>query len=377
MSDQDPLVTASSAARFGVYIHIPFCAHRCDYCAFATWTDRTHLATRYLDACIHQARRAVADAPAVTSVFVGGGTPSLVDPAHLGRLIEATGAGPDAEITVECNPDDVTDDLLAAFVAVGVNRLSIGVQSMDPAVLAALGRTHDPANVQRAAQAAHAAGLAFNVDLIYGAKGESVASWRATLDAAVDLEPAHVSAYGLTVEPGTPLAADTARHPDDDDQATKYLIATDVLGDAGFEWYEISNWARPGRRCVHNLTYWLGGDYAAVGAAAHGYRKGRRYWHVRTPERFIDALCEGHTPVAASETLDADAARVERLELLSRTGAGVPLDALDPADVEGDLAGLVRRVDAVDPSWQVGDGPRWVLTDRGRLLQTEVAHRLR
>ena len=376
MSDQDPLVTASSAARFGVYIHIPFCAHRCDYCAFATWTDRTHLATRYLDACIHQAKRAVADAPPVTSVFVGGGTPTLVDPDHLGRLIRATGAAPEAEVTVECNPDDVTPELLAVFAAAGVNRLSIGVQSLDPDVLTALGRTHEPSNVQRAAAAAHDAGIGFNVDLIYGAVGESVASWESTLQGALALEPVHVSAYALSVEAGTPLAGDATRHPDDDDQAVKYELATRVLADAGFDWYEISNWARPGHRCIHNLTYWLGGEYAAVGCAAHGYRKGRRYWHVYTPGRFIDSLCEGHSPVAGSETLDADAARIERLELLLRTGAGVPLDAFGPADVATDLAGLVRRVDRVDRSWEVGDAPRWLLTERGRLLQSEVAHRL-
>ncbi len=367
---------APRSQRFGVYIHIPFCSHRCDYCAFATWTDRTGLAPRYLDACIHQASRAVADAPEVTSVFVGGGTPSLVDPHHLGRVIAATGAGGDAEISVECNPDDVTAERLAAFVDAGVNRLSIGVQSMDPEVLASLGRTHDPANVHRAVAAAHDAGIGCNVDVIYGATGESLSSWEATLDRVVALEPVHVSAYALTVEAGTPLAKDRARHPDDDDQAAKYRIAAEKLAAAGFEWYEISNWARPGHRCEHNLTYWLGGDYAAVGCAAHGYRAGRRYWHVYTPERFIDALCEGHSPVAGSEVLDADAARLERLELLLRTGAGVPVDALDPADVDGDLAGLVHRVESVDDTWGVGDAPRWLLTERGRLLENEVALRL-
>ncbi|HET8930905.1 MAG TPA: radical SAM family heme chaperone HemW [Acidimicrobiales bacterium] len=375
--DRATPATAGSAERFGVYIHIPFCVHRCDYCAFATWTDRTGLAPRYLDACIHQAARAVADAPEVTSVFVGGGTPSLVDPRHLGRLIAATGAGPGAEITVECNPDDVTDERLAVLADAGVNRLSIGVQSMDPEVLASLGRTHDPSNVHRAAEAAHAAGIDFNIDVIYGGKGESVESWEATLGAVVALEPVHVSAYALTVEAGTPLAKDPARHPDDDDQATKYRITSDTLDGAGFEWYEISNWARPGHRCVHNLTYWLGGDYAAVGCAAHGYRAGRRYWHVYTPERYIDALCEGHSPVAGSEVLDADAARIERLELLLRTGAGVPIDALDPVDVDGDLVGLVYLADQVAASWGVGSTPRWLLTERGRLLENEVAFRLR
>lgn len=365
--------------RLGVYAHIPFCHHKCDYCAFATWTDRSDLASVYLDACITQARAALEDAPAPDTVFVGGGTPTLVDPEHLARLIASFGAASDAEVTVECNPDDLTASMVDTFGSVGVNRLSIGVQSMDPGVLAALGRTHDPANVRRAAALAHDAGIAFNVDLIYGARGESVASWAATLDDALALGPAHVSTYALTVEPGTPLARDRRRHPDDDDQATKYQLATEVLAGSGFEWYEISNWARPGHACRHNLTYWVGGDYAAVGCAAHGYRDGERYWHIYTPERFSEAVHAGRTPVAGSERLEGDARRLERLELLLRTGAGVPLDAFDDVDTapDGILAGLVRRVDRVPATWGVGDGPRWVLTGAGRLLETEVSFRLK
>ncbi len=310
-------------------------------------------------------------------MFVGGGTPSLVDPARLGEVIAAVDVAPGAEITVESNPDDITVEWVRAVADAGVNRLSIGVQSLDPAVLRSLGRTHDPDNVQRAAEAAHAAGLAFNVDLIYGAAGESRASWERTVRGALALEPAHVSAYALTVEPGTPLASQPARHPDDDDQAAKYLAASSLFADAGFEWYEISNWARPGARCRHNLTYWVGGDYLAVGCAAHGYVGGRRYWHVRTPERYVDAVQSGRRPEAGSETLDADARRLERLELLIRTGAGVPVDALADQDLTGPLVGLVARVARVDAEWGVGDGPRLVLTERGRLLANEVALRLR
>lgn len=364
-------------SRLGVYAHIPFCAHKCDYCAFATWTDRSHLQTAYLDACIVQAATSLEGAPPPDTVFVGGGTPTLVDPEHLARLISSFGAARDAEITVECNPDDLDARQLETFRAAGVNRLSIGVQSMDPTVLTALGRTHDPANVHRAAELAHDAGIPFNVDLIYGAVGETVHSWAATLRAALALEPVHLSAYALTVEPGTALARDRHRRPDDDDQATKYELATDVLADAGFEWYEISNWARPDHRCRHNLVYWLGGDYHAVGCAAHGYRRGERYWHIHTPGRFVDAVNQGRTPVAGSERLDPEARRLERAELLLRTGAGVPEHAFAPEDTAGPLADLVRRVDRVDPSWGVGDQPRWVLTVRGRLLESEVSFRLR
>lgn len=362
--------------RLGVYAHVPFCRHKCDYCAFATWTDRSHLETPYLDACIEQASVALAGAPAPDTVFVGGGTPTLVDPDHLARLIESFGAAPRAEITVECNPDDLTVAQIARFVDAGVNRLSIGVQSMDPVVLAGLGRTHDPANVHRAAESAHDAGIGFNVDLIYGARGETMASWEATLEAALALEPVHVSAYALTIEPGTPLARDRGRHPDDDDQADKYLLASRMLADAGFAWYEISNWARPGHQCRHNLTYWVGGDYVAVGCAAHGYLDGERYWHIHTPARFTEAVRAGRSPVAGSERLDPEAARLERLELLLRTGAGVPLEAFAPEDTAGVLADLVRT-ERVDPAWGVGDEPRWVLTERGRLLESEVSFRLR
>lgn len=370
-------MSAEQDATFGVYLHIPFCRHRCDYCAFATWTDRTGLAYRYLDACEAQAATDLVDAPPVTSVFVGGGTPTLVDPAHLARVIASFGAAPGAEVTVECNPDDVTPDLLRAFAAGGVNRLSIGVQSLAEPVLHALGRTHDPANVRRAADAAHEVGIPFNVDLIYGVAGETMDQWQATLNGALALDPVHVSAYALTVEAGTPLAAQPDRHPDDDDQADKYQMATEVLGAAGYEWYEISNWAKPGHRCRHNLTYWLGGDYLAVGCAAHGYQDGRRYWNVRTPERYLDAVEADRSPVAADERLDADAHRLEALALLVRTGAGVPSDALDPEFVDGVLAGLVERFERVPPDWGVGDGERIVLTEAGRMLANEVALRLR
>jgi oxygen-independent coproporphyrinogen-3 oxidase len=368
---------APPAARFGVYLHVPFCRHRCDYCAFATWTDRGHLVDAYLDACHAQAAADLSGAPPVTSVFVGGGTPTLVDPARLAALVAAFGAPPDAEVTVECNPDDVTVELLRTYADAGVNRLSIGVQSLAEPVLRALGRTHDTDNVRRAAEAAHAVGLGFNVDLIYGAAGETPEQFHDTVRGAVALEPVHVSAYALTVEAGTPLAADESRHPDDDDQADKYRIADEVLGEAGFAWYEISNWAKPGHACRHNLTYWLGGDYAAVGCAAHGYRDGRRYWHVRTPDRFVDAVRAGRSPEAGSERLDPAARRLEALALQVRTGAGVPVDALAADDVDGVLAGLVTRVSQVDASWGVGAEPRLVLTEAGRMLANEVAIRLR
>ena len=350
---------------FGVYLHVPFCRSRCDYCAFATWTDRSHLMTRYLDACRSQVTREVADGvPAVTSVFVGGGTPSLAPPDELLAVLAELPLAPGAELTVESNPDDLSEELLQRYVDGGVTRLSMGVQSMVPKVLAALGRTQDPDNVRRAAEAAHAVGLPFNVDLIYGAVGETLDDWATTLDAAIDLDPSHVSAYALTVEAGTPLADDPARQPDDDTQADEYELATDRLGAAGYEWYEISNWAKPGHECRHNLLYWTEGEYLAIGCAAHGHREGRRYWNLRTPERYVEAVEAGRSPVNAGEELDADARRVEGLQLAIRTRDGVPADAVD-ADVVAELDGFVERRD-----------DRVVLTRRGRLLANEVAIRL-
>lgn len=348
---------------FGVYVHVPFCRHRCDYCAFATWTDRAHLADAYLEACRRQA--VAAEAPPVTSVFVGGGTPSLVPASGLMSILEALPRTAEAETTVECNPDDVTVDLLAAYSGAGVTRVSFGVQSMVPHVLAALGRTHDPDNVRRAAEAAHATGLPFNVDLIHGTVGESLDDWGTTLDEALVLDPAHVSAYGLTVEPGTPLAADPARRPDDDDQADKYLLADERLRAAGFEWYEISNWSRPGQQCRHNLLYWQQGDYLGIGCAAHSHRAGRRWWNIRTPERYIAAIDAGRSPEAAGERIDAATRRVERLQLALRTSTGVP-----------DTAFAADDIDVLEDLLDVTDG-RARLTARGRLLANEVAIRIR
>jgi putative oxygen-independent coproporphyrinogen III oxidase len=348
---------------FGVYVHIPFCARRCDYCAFAAWDDRHHLTGRYLAALRTEAERAGPGLPPLTSVFVGGGTPSMVPPGGLLAVLDALSLAPGAEVTVECNPDTVTPALLDAYADGGVTRISLGVQSMVPHVLEALGRTHDPDNVRRAVEAVRAVGLgSFNLDLIYGGAGESVADWRRTVEEALALDPPHVSAYGLTVEPGTALADDPRRHPDDDDQATKYEVADDLLSAAGLDWYEVSNWCRPGHDCRHNRLYWSQGEYLGLGCAAHSHRDGRRWWNVRTPERYVDAVESGGSAEAAGERLEPDDRRIESLQLALRTRDGVPAEAL----ALDDLAGLVDL-----------SGDRAVLTRRGRLLANEVALRLR
>jgi putative oxygen-independent coproporphyrinogen III oxidase len=318
----DPIV---DPVPFGVYVHIPFCARRCDYCAFATWTDKGHMVDAYLDALRVEIGRAV---------------------------------------TVECNPDTVSDPLLSTYRAGGVSRLSFGVQSLVDHVLVGLGRTHDVANVERAVQSARRVGFdSFNLDLIYGGAGESAGDWQMTLDRLLQLDPPHVSAYALTIEAGTPLAADPARHPDDDDQADKYLLAEAVLGAAGYDWYEISNWAQPGYRCQHNLLYWRQGDYRGFGCAAHSHRAGRRWWNLRTPDRYVDALAEHGSTEGGFEVLDQESRRIEGLQLALRMVDGVPGEALvDDPDIED----LIERRDG-----------RARLTVSGRLLANEVAIRLR
>ena len=349
---------------FGVYVHIPFCASRCDYCAFATWTDRHHLTGPYLGALATDIERAVgAGMPPATSVFVGGGTPSMVPATELVGVLDRVPLAPGAEVTIECNPDTITADLLAAYRDGPVTRLSFGVQSMVPHVLASLGRTHDPDNVRRAVALARTAGFGtFNLDIIYGAAGESLADWEATVRGALELDPPHVSAYGLTVEAGTPLFDDPARYPDDDDQADKYELADDLLSAAGLANYEISNWARPGHECRHNLLYWRQGDYLGFGCAAHSHDAGRRWWNVRTPDRYIALVTSGGSTEAAGEELDDETRRVEGLQLSLRTRDGVPAGTLD-AD---DLPGLVEP-----------HGDRLVLTRAGRLVANEVSLRLR
>lgn len=350
---------------FGVYLHIPFCAKRCDYCAFATWTDRHHLMAEYVAAC----RREIAHAslrPA-SSVFVGGGTPSLLAGELLAGILGDIALAPGAEVTVECNPDDVTPQLVSTYRAAGVNRISIGVQSTVDHVLVSLGRSHDSAAVRTAVEAVGAAGFdSFNIDLVYGAVDESADDWERSLADVLSLTPVppHVSAYGLTVEAGTPLAADCDRHPDDDDQAGKYEQADDALSAAGLANYEISNWARPGHESRHNRLYWSQGNYRGIGCAAHSHHDGRRWWNLRTPERYIEAVNRGESPEGGGEDLDPETRHLEGLQLSLRTRDGVPSAAIDESDPA--LAGLLER-----------RGERIVLTRRGRLLANEVAMRLR
>ena len=352
---------------YGVYVHIPFCRHRCDYCAFATFTDRDHIIEKYLDSLSTEISRAVESGmPTATSIFVGGGTPTRVPPESLMRVLEGIPTTGDAEVTIECNPDDITSDMLRVFRDGGVNRLSFGVQSMQRHVLRSLGRTHDPENVQRSVELARQIGFAdINLDIIYGVHGESVKDWVATVASVVDLQPTHVSAYGLTVEGGTPLADDPSRHPDDDVQAEMYEVVDDLLTAAGMENYEVSNWSQAGRECQHNRLYWFQGNYAGFGSAAHAHHDGRRSWNVRTPDRFIELIDSGQSAESSREDLDVDARRIEGLQLALRMREGVPVDSFSVSDLE-----LMSELVLIN-NGQV------TLTRAGRLMANEVALRLR
>ncbi len=362
---------------FGAYLHVPFCTSRCDYCAFATWDDRGHLVAAYAAALAVEVGRAVEDGmPPARTVYFGGGTPSLLSPDQLYAVLSALPTTSESEVTVECNPETVDAAKLAGYREAGVSRVSFGVQSMDPEVLVSLGRRHDPAGVRTAVEAASATGFgaAYSVDLIMGAAGETVPSWAETLEQVLRLDPApsHVSAYGLTVEPGTPLARDPSRYPDPDDQADKYELADERLTSAGLDWYELSNWARPGHECRHNLLYWAHGEYRGFGCAAHSHARlpggrSRRWWNVRTPERYLRLVGRGEPVEAASEELDAPTVRAERQMLALRTRDGIGAGSIR------DTAELGRLVEA---GLVVQRGPNVSLTRAGRLLANEVALRL-
>ena len=353
----------ASATPFGVYVHVPFCRHRCDYCAFATYTDRDHLMEAYAEACVTELQRAVEreGMPVATSVFVGGGTPSRLPGDLLASVLAAVPVAAGAEVTVECNPEDVTAELLDTYRSAAVTRVSLGVQSTVGHVLEGLGRRHGPAHVTRAAALVADAGFdSWNMDLILGGAGETDADWERSLAdvLALPVPPPHVSAYALTVEPGTPLDRSPDRHPDDDVQAERYETADRVLSAAGYRWEEISNWALPGHGCRHNRLYWDQGDYRGIGSAAHSHRAGRRWWNVRTPDRYVSLVDADDSTVAGEEVLDGERRRFEALALALRTSTGVPSAEL-PDDP--DLEGLVERVDG-----------RAVLTVQGRLLANAV-----
>jgi oxygen-independent coproporphyrinogen-3 oxidase len=354
-------------SEFGVYVHVPFCAHRCDYCAFATYADRDHLMADYVDAVIQEIAWAREEAmPEATSVFFGGGTPSRLEPQELLRILGAIPQAQDCEVTVECNPEDASLERLVAYREGGVNRMSFGVQSTQPAVLADLGRRHGTMAHEQVSRYVTEAGFnTWNMDLIVGSRAESLDDVKHTLHDLLGLDnpPPHLSCYALTPEPGTPLGEDPARHPDEDDTADAYDLVGRVLEQHGYVWEEISNWAQPGHECRHNHVYWDQGNYLGFGSAAHSHVDGRRFWNVRTPDRYIAMLQNGERPLGGEETLDETTKDFERDSLALRTSRGVPREAFDSLE---EIANLI----------DVNEG-RVTLAPRGRLLANQVIVRLR
>jgi len=383
----DPL-ESGRAAGFGVYLHVPFCHHRCGYCDFATEAvgslgddELTPLLARYVDALERDlARQARAHGwPTVTSVFVGGGTPTLLPPALLARVVRSVAehlpVRADVEVTVECNPETATAELFGAMVEAGVTRVSMGAQSFDPGVLATLERIHRPQRSAEAIALARQAGIGqVSLDLIYGTPGEDRASWHETLAAVLAAGIDHVSAYALSVHANTALgravAAGITPAPDDDVQRERFDETRSVLGAADFDHYELSNFARnPASRSRHNVLYWRHGDYLGIGVGAHAHVDGRRWWTTRSTTRYLEALEGGEAlevdgagrvvAVTGEEELDADARRLERLLLGLRVREGLhPRDVppIDPLALEDALgAGLVRtscgRLQATDEGW--------------------------
>jgi len=370
--------------RLSAYVHVPFCASRCGYCDFNTYTAAELGAQpgtsrqAYLDAVAAEvalARRALGpDARPLQTVFFGGGTPTLLAPAELGgvlrRLTDAFGLAPDAEVTTEANPDSVTPASLAALREAGFTRMSFGMQSAVPHVLATLERTHTPGRAVDAVRWAREAGfVSVSLDLIFGTPGESVADWQASVDAALAAGPDHVSAYSLIVEEGTRFAARVRRGdlaaPDDDDLAEKYERADAAFAAAGLGWYEISNWARPGHACRHNLAYWRGDDWWGFGPGAHSHVDGVRSWNVKHPRTYTERLAAGASPTADREVLTPDERRTERVLLELRLAEGLPLSVLHPTE-------RPRADAAVADGLVVLTGDRLVLTPRGRLLADAV-----
>ena len=383
-------VATDDATTFGVYLHVPFCRVRCGYCDFNTYTAgelRGARQDQYADTLLREvdlARGVLARAGAVrpaSTVFFGGGTPTLLPPGDLARMLDGVrssfGIEHDAEVTVEANPDTVTDAVAAELAASGVTRLSIGMQSAVPHVLAVLDRTHEPANVRTAVEAARRAGLDVSIDLIYGAPGESLADWQASVDAAVALEPDHVSAYSLIIEDGTKLARQIkgggVPTPDEDLQADMYERADDLLSGAGYDWYEVSNWARgDAHRSRHNLAYWRGTDWWGFGPGAHSHIAGVRFWNVKHPAAYAQRLAAGESPAAGRERPDAAARALESVLLRTRIREGLPV---------AELRGAGRHAVAALIADGLVDGPsavhgRVVLTRRGRLLADAVARAL-
>lgn len=376
----------------GAYLHVPFCRVRCGYCDFNTYTPGELGSAASVPDFLTAVRSEIDAAarildsgsglPPLETVFVGGGTPTMLPADDLAGLIERLGSvfglAEGAEVTTEANPDSVSPQALQRLAAGGITRVSFGMQSAVPHVLATLDRTHDPENVPRAVQWARDAGLQVSLDLIYGTPGESLGDWRRSLESALACRPDHISAYALIVEEGTRLAVQVRRGelpaPDPDDAADKYELADALLGSHGLRWYEVSNWATSeSTRCRHNIGYWNGGHWWGFGPGAHSHVGGVRWWNVKHPRAYAGRISSGTTPAAAREILTADQAYDERVLLGIRLAEGLAVEGLRDEGRRA-VAGLIAD-GLVEPAAALRE-QRLVLTLRGRLLADAVVRRL-
>jgi oxygen-independent coproporphyrinogen-3 oxidase len=374
------------------YIHIPYCVKRCGYCDFNTYTPSelkiteglAQISNSYIDLLLMEIKSAkvqVGQSANVPSIFFGGGTPSLMQPDDIGRVISTIKSEfillPDAEITMECNPDTVTKESLAAFRAIGVNRVSFGMQSAVKHVLATLDRTHNPENLLQVTTWAKEVGFSeISVDLIYGTPGESLSDWQTSINAALTLPITHISAYALIVEEGTKLAAQIKRgevaQVDDDLTAEKYLVADKAFTAAGFEWYELSNWAKSGSLSKHNLAYWLGDNWWGAGPGAHSHLNGKRFWNVKHPNLYKERVLANQSPVADSEVLEELQIESERLMLSLRLPSGVDKQSLNELQL-AELSSYVESGHLDQANWNQG---RATLTLDGRLIADRILRQI-
>jgi oxygen-independent coproporphyrinogen-3 oxidase len=373
------------------YVHIPYCVRRCGYCDFNTYTpaelsissDLSATSRSYIDLLLREIEfaRETSSASVVPTIFFGGGTPTLMEAADLGRVISAIGShfelDRDAEVTTEANPDTVTKEKLAQLREAGFNRISFGMQSAVPHVLQALDRTHNPENVFKATTWAREVGFTeVSVDLIYGTAGESIADWEISVDTALSLPITHISAYALIVENGTKLGAQVKRGevimPDDDQTADKYLLADEKFVTAGFNWYELSNWSKPGSESRHNLAYWNGDNWWGAGAGAHSHIDGRRFWNVKHPAAYSQKVLESGNPMHEQEILTPEEARSEEIMLQIRLATGLDRAALSEAE-QGRLSTFLSDGYLVEEEWARG---AVVLTKTGRLIADRIVREI-
>ena len=375
------------ADHLAFYIHIPYCVKRCGYCDFNTYTPAELqiqsslevISNDYIDLLVQEITKSaeVSEAKFVPSIFFGGGTPTLMQPSDLGRVIAAIKSHytltDDCEITIGANPDTVSLAMLSQLLEVGFNRISFGMQSALPHVLAVLDRTHNPDNVEKAVLAARSAGFKeVSVDLIYGTPGESMEDWELTLDTALALPVTHISAYALIVEDGTKLAARVKRGeiviPDDDETADKYILADNKFRSAGLDWYELSNWSKPGSECKHNLFYWYGENWWGAGPGAHSHINGRRWWNVKHPATYKEKILSTGDPTQDSEILSAIEREEERLLLNIRLPRGIQRASLNAEQ----LAKLLPFVESGHLSKELWEAGQVTLTQNGRLLADKI-----